>query len=215
MFQSHIHGPIYFRGSTVDGTLLTSIQVQTLAPATENLQPTVPASEYNDLPLAYNDLELQTNKDIEELRKVLGDRNKEIEKYKRAVESLERQLTDNKKKVASLQKMILRAGRKEEVPMDNDIQGRFVTLKGDILNLVKNHFGKYVLPRGGYAKSASPDISELLIRAKVARQLYLYFFSPTVRLFGVEDDRNDNLLKRIEDSVLTKRTNCKSAGNNQ
>lgn len=215
MLQSHIHRPIHFRCSTVDGTLLTSLQVQTLAPATENLQPTVPTSAYNDLQLAYNDLKLQAEKNIEGLQEVLGDQNKEIEKYKRANESLERQLADNKTKVASLQKMMLRAGRKEDVPMDNDIQGRFVTLKGDILNLVKNHFSKSVSPRGGYAKSASPDVSELLIRAKVARQLYLCFFSPTVKLFGVDDDRNDNLFKWVEESVLAKRTNCKSAGHNQ
>jgi hypothetical protein len=215
MLQSHIHGPIHFRCSTVDGTLLTSLQVQTLAPATENLQPTVPASAYNELQLAYNDLKLQADKNIEGLQEVLGDQNKEIEKYKRANESLERQLADNKTKVASLQKMMLRAGRKEDLPMDNDIQGRFVTLKGDILNLVKNHFSTSVSPRDGYPKSASPDLSELLIRAKVARQLYLCFFSPTVKLFGVGDDRNDNLFKWVEESVLAKRTNCKSAGYNQ
>jgi hypothetical protein len=214
MLQSHIHGPIHFRCSTVDGTLLTSLQVQTLAPATENLQPTVPASAH-DLQLAYDDLKLQADKEIEELQGKLGDQNKEIEKYKRANESLERQLADNKAKVASLQKMMLRAGRKEDVPMDNDIHGRFVTLKGEILNLVKNHFSKFVLPRDGYAKSASPDLSELLIRAKVAKQLYQCFFSPTVKLFGVEDDHNDNLFKWVEESALAKHTNCKSAGHNQ
>jgi len=214
MLQSHIHGPIHFRCSTVDGTLLTSLQVQTLAPATENLQPTIPASVYSDLQLAYNDLKLQADKNIEGLREVLGDQNKEIEKYKQANASLEKQLANNKTKVASLQKMVLRAGRKEDVPMDNDIQERFVTLKGDILNLVKNHFSKFVSPRGGYAKSASPDVSELLIRAKVAKQLYLCFFSPTVKLFGVEDERSDNLFKWMEESVLAKRTNCKSAGHN-
>jgi hypothetical protein len=115
----------------------------------------------------------------------------------------------------SLQKMMLLAGRKEDVPMDNDIQRMFVTLKGQILNLVKNHLGKSVAQTAGWAKRASSDVSELVIRAKVARQLYLRFFSPRVKLFGVEDEHNDNLFKWVEERVLAKRTNCKSAGHNQ
>jgi len=214
MLRSHIHGPIHFHCSTVDGTLLTPLQVQTLAPATENLQPTVPASAY-DLQQAYDDLKRWADENIEELQKKRVEQDKEIEKYKQAKESLERELADKKTKVASLQKMMLRAGRKEDVPMDNDIQGRFVTLKGEILNLVKNHFSKSVLPRGGYPKSASPDVQELLIRAKVAKHLYECFFSPTVKLFGVEDDRKDNLFKWVEESTLATRPNCKSASHNQ
>src|SRR2546421_482376 len=118
MLRSHIHGLIHFHCSTVDGTLLTPLQVQTLAPATENLQPTVPASAY-DLQQAYDDLKRRADENIEVLQK------------------------------------------------------------------------------------------ELLIRAKVAKHLYECFLSPTVKLFGVEDDRKDNLFKWVEESILAKRPNCK------
>lgn len=140
-----------------------------------------------------------------DLQNRLQEQARELDHYKAAYQTSDRQLTDTKTKLASLQKIMLRAGRKEEVPLDSDITGRFLTLKGDILNLVKNHFGVFIQPKGGYGKNASPDISELIVRAKFANKLYQAFFSPDVKLFGIEDDRSDNLFRWVEESVLSKR----------
>jgi NTP pyrophosphatase (non-canonical NTP hydrolase) len=81
--------------------------------------------------------------------------------------------------------MILRSGRKDDGLNDSEITDGFTKLKSDIISFCKTH-----LPAGPKVRSnhgASPDISELLVRAKVADELYWCFFDSVNRLFGYQD----------------------------
>ncbi|KAK5029096.1 hypothetical protein LTR13_008967 [Exophiala sideris] len=150
----------------------------------------------------YNYLREQADARVNELLRDVAVHQSELGKQKVANDNLERQLNENKARLAQMQRLMLRVGRKETAPLDNVIIEKFVTLKSDILQLVRNHYTKSFPPKGGYGKNASPEIGELQNRAKVAKYLYGRFFYPNVRLFGIEDERNDNLFKRVEDAVL-------------
>jgi hypothetical protein len=103
---------------------------------------------------------------------------------------LQIQCAENEAKISNLQKIMVRAGRKEEVPMDDDIAAQFYEIKCEIHQLVRNHYGNFMGPKKGFPKGASADCAELCARAKVANCLDRHFFDANAMLFGNEDSTN-------------------------
>ena len=104
------------------------------------------------------------------------------------------------------------AGRQEAKPMDNDIISKFVTLKSDILQLFRAHLNTTVLPKGIRSENAAPELSELVLRSKIANHLWEYFFAPQNLLFGLDDSLENDTLEKVEEAFLKTRQPSKSTG---
>ncbi|KAH0562068.1 hypothetical protein GP486_003229 [Trichoglossum hirsutum] len=113
------------------------------------------------------------------------------------MEILKKGRRDDNAKIKNLHQMLIRAGHRDEAPMDDEVRAGFLNLKYKILQLVKNHFSKFPEHNARLSPDASPDYQELLARSAVARTLYEKFFSPGSLSFGVGGNMEE-LLKEFE-----------------
>jgi hypothetical protein len=121
---------------------------------------------------------------------------------------LNKQLTEQNNKVMKLQKMMVRAGRNDNSPIDGDISAQFVLLKSDILQMVKSHL---VYPENKLSPGGSPDLGELILRKTVASALHEKFFSQDAMPFGYGDELLEkNPLRKFEQKLRQSRCDGKS-----
>ncbi|KIX03794.1 uncharacterized protein Z518_07347 [Rhinocladiella mackenziei CBS 650.93] len=166
------------------------------------------AQEQSIVPLEAGDAAFkQPDAIIRRLQVQLKDREQQLEQQKLLSGNLGNQLAGNKLELARLRKMMIRAGHKEDAPMDDDVAERFLAIRNDIFQLVRNHFSQLAKDRSGLPQGASADLLELIIQAEVADILYQYFFSPQALLFGFGDEEDNNILKKIEEAALRQRCN--------
>jgi hypothetical protein len=126
------------------------------------------------------------------------------EDVKRKNIDLSKQLSDQTTKMVNLQRLMVRAGRKDDGPMDGDIRQQFVLLKSDILQMVKNSLN---LNLDRARPAASQELAELCMRQTVATLLYDSFFGPHAMPFGYDDHlQSANPLRNFE--VNLRKSGC-------
>lgn len=116
------------------------------------------------------------------------DKLKELEEDKKILQakvaSLDEALQSESRKTQELHKMMIKvAGHTDGTPNDTEIQVGFEKLKNDIYQLVMSHFTRNITK---FSTKTSPDIGELINRAKIATYIYDRFFSDQSRVYGVE-----------------------------
>lgn len=129
-----------------------------------------------------NDRILEPQQHHEGLLRGLNERNENLENE---LNVLRQQCAEKDAFLKRLHRMILRTPHRDEVPLDDEIMANFCELKNKILQLVKNHYPKFVEPHASLLPGASSDLPELALRSEVADLLYDSLFSPQALIFGV------------------------------
>ncbi|KAF2968059.1 hypothetical protein GQX73_g5511 [Xylaria multiplex] len=165
------------------------LSIKTQAPSDGSDLPHPLPSKRSNTPEIYR----ERNAHIRALETALEDARKRLGEESRKVTTLQDQIIEKDREVANYKRMIVRSGRREEGPNDNQISGLFVRLKSEIVR-----FSMTCLPGGirvPHSEGTSPEIGDLLMRAKVANLVFLSFFSPSAGLFGHFDTMNDATLQ--------------------
>ncbi|TGJ87934.1 hypothetical protein E0Z10_g853 [Xylaria hypoxylon] len=163
-----------------------------------NLPPPIPPKRPNVSETYHGNIEKKAKGPLE---MELEDARKRLEEELRKVATLQNQITEKDHQIANYKKMIVRSGRREDGPNDAQIIALLVKLKSDIVS-----FCMKCLPAGirvSRIEGASPEIGDLFMRAEVANQLYLGFFSHTVTPFGHLDAMNDYVFRNRQGDVLS------------
>ncbi|OAP57351.1 hypothetical protein AYL99_08089 [Fonsecaea erecta] len=133
---------------------------------------------------------------------MLQERETELQNKERENQGLKKQLDESRTALSDMRKTMVIAGRKEPKPMDGDVVNKFVTLKSDILQLVRAHCNAPITPSGVRQENVAPELPELLVRAEVARHIWANFFYSNNLLFGFDDEDEDNTLMKVEYNFL-------------
>jgi hypothetical protein len=133
----------------------------------------------------------------------MGSTKELLDEARRNNVEMRKELTEQHAKLSKLQKMMVRAGRKDDAPVDGEISAQFAQLRSDILQMVKSHLIFVAKPAPG----ASPELGELHLRRVVARALHAKFFSRDAMPFGFEDEKlGSSPMRRVEN--LLRITRC-------
>ena len=185
------------------------VSPNTWEPAPSNLQNTATTAA---LPARTFTLEHEMREEIDRLRRDLEQAHSDKMSLQEMLQKLESDCKilndfagDKDQALKNLRRTMLREGRKDEAPMDDEISIKFYKLRDMIFQLVKRHFQTYSESKKLCHPGASPDLQELRLRSEIANYLYDSFFSPELMIFVLEGEIEE-CFQEFETSIRNCRT---------